>query len=233
MLKQKKSYLMIFSILLLTISLGISVTLVRSYSVLIIEDEVEQLVIEDLVADVNYDITVEPYSSYFSYDIGFTIHTNDDFDNNSKLITVDNPGLGIENIVFVVENDGDYYLETWITDDDGLLEITVKENDTGIEMDISTYYTTYEPPNLTWLWIVIGVIPFLLIMIVVVLVIVFASRAGKKLLDEARSIDYTQIEQPLTVIKKRGKRICPYCKIKLSVDAEIKCPYCGAPITEE
>ncbi len=233
MLKQKKSHLMIFSVLLLTISLGISVTLTRSYSVMILEDDVAKLVIEDLVADVNYDITVEPYSSYFSYDTGFTIHTNDDYDNDSKLISVDNPGLGIESTVFVVENDGDYYLETWINDDDGLLEITVKENDSGIEMDISTYYTTYEPPNLTWLWIVLGVVPFLLIMIVVVLAIVFASKAGKKLLDEAKSIDFTQIEQPLYVIKKRGKRICPYCKIKLPVDAEVKCPYCGAPITEE
>ena len=59
-----------------------------------------------------------------------------------------------------------------------------------------------------------------------------SAKAGKKILEEARQIDFSQIENPLPVVVKKGKRICPYCQIKIPPEDEVKCPYCGAPITE-
>ena len=233
MLRRKKTRIALIILFALSISLIINVKTSYSTSAFISAGESEYFKIWNLKADVEYIITVSSFSEYLDYDIGFTIHTNDDFDIDSKLITKDNPGLGTESALFEVDTAGDYYLEVWINGEDGgIVEIWVEENISGQDVMVVTYTAPYVGPNLLWLWIMLGVGGLFTILFIVIIVLV-GAKAGKKMLEEAKKIDFSQVENPLTVIKKRGKRICPYCRIKIPEEANVTCPYCGAPITEE
>ena len=232
MLQQKKTRITVVILFVVVFCSTTYIAMSESNSWYITDGKSEYFVIYDLEINIDYNITIASFSEYIDYDIGFTIHKNDDFDNNSKFLTVDHPGLGTESTIFSVNAAGDYYLEIWINGDSGIVDFAVEESESGQDVMVGTYHTTNDKPKLLWLWLTLGIGGAFTILFVVIFVVV-GSLAGKKMLEEAKKIDFNQVENPLTVIKKRGKRICPYCRIKIPEEAQVTCPYCGAPITEE
>ncbi|MFW9924450.1 MAG: hypothetical protein ACFFDW_14295, partial [Candidatus Thorarchaeota archaeon] len=60
----------------------------------------EHFKIKNLNNTLDYQISVASDSMFDDYDIGFAIYSDGKFKENDKIITVDNPGLGDEEVVF-------------------------------------------------------------------------------------------------------------------------------------
>ncbi len=189
----------------------------------------ETYVIRDLFSNTSYWVSVG--SSYFPNedDIGFKIYSTDKFKEADVLFTADNPGPGDEELLIAPSYDGDYYLKVWMNGGDfGFVEILVWENGTS-NYAVVEEFTPSILSSMRWLWIFLGVCGGIMI-----LTIGFAIFIGRKAIRQHQTRVAEAIEKGYGLPRYgRKKDKCPFCNVKLPPEYQPKCPYCGAPITEE
>ncbi|MHA1211355.1 MAG: hypothetical protein ACTSSH_02735 [Candidatus Heimdallarchaeota archaeon] len=225
---KKQSFILgLFLLTTMFISFNLA-TMSDSYLKSVYDDELGTFKVEDLEAGVTYIFRVEPYSSYFTYDIGFSVHEDHKYDNDTALLYQDTPGTGPEEAQYTATTNGTYYIGVWVTDDGGLLEITVEEQGTGFDKPV----TNYSPSifySLRWLWIMLGVIGVFTVISISVIVFV-GVRAVRK--HQARVALARKSGAALPRAGRR-KNKCPFCNVKIPSESLVTCPYCNAPITDD
>ena len=108
----------------------------------------------DLESGVAYNFTVD-VDEYYQMDLGFSIHLNERPKERNAILTVDNPGISNETVIFTPEEAGEYYIRTYSNYDWGFFEITVYEDGTSIEKIVEPYFV---PMDWRWLWISVVVL---------------------------------------------------------------------------
>jgi len=190
--------------------------------------DMETFVVKDLENDKIYVFPVTYELIIGDYDIGFAIYNNENFRDENKVLTQDDPGDGFEVTNYTATADGDVYLGIWMNDNDsGFVDITVTKHGTSTEMTIEDYYQSIWY-SLRWLWIMTGVMVGFTI-ILGILAGTFAMRATKK--HQARVAAAIERGEALPRYGRKKDK-CPFCNVKLPPESIVTCPYCGAPITD-
>ncbi|MHA1211421.1 MAG: hypothetical protein ACTSSH_03075 [Candidatus Heimdallarchaeota archaeon] len=189
--------------------------------------DMEKYVVKDLESGITYRFRVE--SEYFvdDYDIGFAIYDSDRFRESDRLVLQDVAGDGDEEQIFTPTEAGDYYLAVWMNDGDyGFVIISVWEDGTSNYMIIEELGYIF---SLRWLWITLGVILGVCFALICPLTII-AMRQIKR-----HQIKVAAARKQGTSLPRYGrkKNKCPFCKVNLPPEYQPKCPYCGAPISNE
>ncbi|NHJ86612.1 MAG: hypothetical protein FK734_14190 [Asgard group archaeon] len=215
----------------------------KSESYYILEDDMENLQVEDLIAGRTYDIDLRVGSFEDPYDLGLSIYDDEKYE--TLLMTLDSAGTAPEIGQFTPSRDGTFYLLVYNNDNDGVfIDVTIKDHLTSEEMDIGYYFSSYDPGSFIWIWIMVGIGGGLVIILISLIPVFFILKSRKTIktiqnmsgitqgattIEDAKAAPYT------TKITRSGKkRICPYCNVKIPNDEKlVQCPYCNAPLSEE
>ncbi|MFW9922711.1 MAG: hypothetical protein ACFFDW_05395 [Candidatus Thorarchaeota archaeon] len=134
----------------------------RGYSSYVDTNEDSFFKVLDLQQGIAYNVSVD--LDYDQMDLGFSIHLDERPNKKNALKVIDNPGQLGESTIFIPEISSDYYLRVFSNYDWGFIEVTVKDNLTGISKIVEPYYP---PFNWKIVWIPTASIGGLIVLVLI------------------------------------------------------------------
>ncbi|MFW9924599.1 MAG: hypothetical protein ACFFDW_15060 [Candidatus Thorarchaeota archaeon] len=199
------------------------------YSRYIFAGEMDYFYVKDLDTGVNYNFTVISDDILDTLDVGFIIYEKYDCKNDSLIIEVDTIGDSTESTILTATKKI-YYIGVYSNDESGFVDVTCKEQDTGVQIDVLTHFTDIRPFTFEWWWILLITLPLMFLIIFIPLFVLLTLRKKKMFTLDSEGIVNQQISH--AAVKKKVRK-CQYCKAGITDDTLFKCPNCGAIIEED
>ncbi|NHJ84427.1 MAG: zinc ribbon domain-containing protein [Asgard group archaeon] len=229
--KQKAFTILSFWLLLITIVVISTTPTKGEMSAYMSSDELKFFEVEDLELSVEYNFSISYDDYFYAFDLGFLIFQKSSCENDSLVMTVDEiNGIGYESAIYTAPKNGNYYFGVYVKNgENGLIDIVVKEKNTGIEKDVNYHFPDIGLDSMWWIWVIVGVggvftfIPIILVIVV-----------GKKAIERQKVLAQEALARGEALPRiGRHKNKCPFCGVKLPDESLVTCPYCNAPILDE